>query len=240
VAVLVAQWMAAGFCHAVLNTDNMSITGESFDYGPYAFMPTYDPQFTAAYFDYYGRYCYANQPAVCYWNLEMLQYPLRMVMEKSDLEAGLAKFKEHYRAAYCQIMLNRLGLEQLSPQEAEEIITITLQFLGSTQMGYHDFFVLLRERFDRSWREDMTHILNPLDVELNDENKQILDKWRSLYHQYLIRMPEDEMAAIAERLREYNPTAILLRPEIEAVWDRITEEDDWQPFYDLIKRIQTV
>jgi uncharacterized protein YdiU (UPF0061 family) len=82
VAELTAQWMAAGFCHAVLNTDNMSITGESFDYGPYAFIPSYDPNFTAAYFDYYGRYRYSNQPAVCYWNLQMLQYPLGMFMDK--------------------------------------------------------------------------------------------------------------------------------------------------------------
>ena len=62
VAELTAQWMSVGFCHAVLNTDNMSIAGESFDYGPYAFIPQYDPQFTAAYFDYFGRYCYSNQP----------------------------------------------------------------------------------------------------------------------------------------------------------------------------------
>jgi uncharacterized protein YdiU (UPF0061 family) len=64
VATLTAQWMAAGFCHAVLNTDNMSITGESFDYGPFAFIPTYNLKFTAAYFDYYGRYSYGNQPAI--------------------------------------------------------------------------------------------------------------------------------------------------------------------------------
>ena len=238
VATLVAQWMAAGFCHPVLNTDNMSITGESFDYGPYAFIPTYDPQFTAAYFDYYRRYCYANQPAVCYWNLEMLQYPLRMVMEQADMEAGLAKFKQHYREAYCGIMLNRLGLEQLSPQEAEEIITLTLQFLGSTQMGYHGFFIALSQQFDRSWREDLTHILSQLDLELSDENKQILETWRSLYYQYLIRMPESEMVAIAARLKQYNPTTILLRPEIESIWERITLEDNWQPFYDLVASIQ--
>ncbi len=240
VATLVAQWMTAGFCHAVLNTDNMSITGESFDYGPYAFIPTYDPQFTAAYFDYYGRYSYANQPAVCYWNLEMLQYPLRMVMEQVDMEAGLAKFKEHYRGSYCGIMLNRLGLEQLLPQEAEDIITLTLQFLSSTQMGYHDFFIALRQQFNRSWREDITRIFSQLDLELSDQNKQILENWRSLYYQYLIRMPEAEMTAIAARLKQHNPTTILLRPEIESVWERITVEDNWQPFYDLVASIQQI
>ncbi|NJM27841.1 MAG: YdiU family protein, partial [Pseudanabaena sp. RU_4_16] len=239
-AALVAQWMAAGFCHAVLNTDNMPITGESFDYGPYAFIPNYDPRFTAAYFDYYGRYSYANQPAVCFWNLEMLQYPLRMVMEQSDLEAGLAKFKEHYREAYCGIMLNRLGLEQLAPAEAEEIITLTLQFVGSTQMGYHDFFIALRQQFDRLWRVDRANILDRVDWELSDEHKQILENWRSLYYQYLIRMPEEEMEAIAARLKQHNPTTILLRPEIESVWERITLEDNWQPFYDLVAGIQAL
>lgn len=62
VAKLVAQWMAAGFCHGVLNTDNMSITGESFDYGPYGFVPTYDLNFIAAYFDYGGRYRFVINP----------------------------------------------------------------------------------------------------------------------------------------------------------------------------------
>ena len=73
VAALAAQWMAAGFCHGVLNTDNMSITGESFDYGPYAFIDRYDPSFTAAYFDHDGRYSYGNQPGICQLNLKALQ-----------------------------------------------------------------------------------------------------------------------------------------------------------------------
>jgi serine/tyrosine/threonine adenylyltransferase len=154
------------------------------------------------------------------------------------MEAGLAKFQEHYRATYCEIMLNRLGLEQLSPQEAEEIITLTLQFLSSTEMGYHDFFIALRQQFDRSWREDSTRILSQLELELSNENKQILENWRSLYYHYLIRMPEAEMVAISARLKQHNPTTILLRPEIESVWERITIEDDWQPFYDLVAGIQ--
>jgi uncharacterized protein YdiU (UPF0061 family) len=89
VARLVAQWMSVGFCHAVLNTDNMSITGESFDYGPFAFIDTYNPQFTAAYFDYYGRYSYANQPGICKLNLEMLQDPLSAVIPVEEMDVIL-------------------------------------------------------------------------------------------------------------------------------------------------------
>ncbi|MEE3715774.1 YdiU family protein [Tumidithrix elongata RA019] len=244
VARLVAQWMAAGFCHAVLNTDNMSITGESFDYGPYAFIPTYDPAFTAAYFDYSRRYCYSNQPAICYWNLEMLQTPLKLAMSGADLTAGLEQFKEHYRSAYCEIMLHRLGLETLSVPEAEEIITLTLQFLAETQMGYNDFFIKLRQEFHANWREDVKNIWSQDSLKPKDGNTlaepqiKILDNWRSLYHQFLIRLPIEEMEAIAQRLIQSNPLKILLRPEIQAIWEPITLEDNWQPFYDLIEQIQ--
>ena len=113
VAQLTAQWMAAGFCHGVLNTDNMSITGESFDYGPYAFIPSYNPQFTAAYFDYYRRYSYGNQPEICALNLEMLQQPLAAVIPSEEMAAALAKFGAYYYHNYQQLMLKKLGFAQL-------------------------------------------------------------------------------------------------------------------------------
>ena len=71
-ARLVARWMAAGFVHGVLNTDNMNITGESFDYGPYRFLPRNDPNFIAAYFDQAGLYAFGRQPEAVFWNLRQL------------------------------------------------------------------------------------------------------------------------------------------------------------------------
>ncbi|AFY71082.1 UPF0061 protein ydiU [Thalassoporum mexicanum PCC 7367] len=248
VAKLTAQWMAAGFCHAVLNTDNMSIAGESFDYGPYAFIPTYDPNFTAAYFDYYGRYRYANQPACCYWNLQMLQYPLGMFMDKGEMEASLTKFQNFYRAEYIKIMTNRLGFAELEPTSAEELISMTMQFLFDTQIGYHDFFIQLRQAFHPHWQQDSSKILSDLTIDngadvtkaLTDEQAEQLTAWRSLYHHHLIRLPEDELIKMGDRLRQHNPTTVLLRPEIEAVWERITEEDNWQPFYELCDRLRAI
>jgi serine/tyrosine/threonine adenylyltransferase len=242
VAKLTAQWMVAGFCHAVLNTDNMSITGESFDYGPFAFIPTYDPQYTAAYFDYSGRYCYANQPAVCYWNLEMLQYPLKLVMSTTDMEAGIAKFRNSYRDEYTAKMSLRLGFEPPcppeSPMEIEELISVTLQFLAETQMGYHDFFIKLRTEFQPVWRDRMDQIWLGLDQSLNEKSKIILEIWRSRYHQILRRLTLDQVADIPKRLETANPTTILLRPAIESVWERITIDNDWLPFYDLIQKLR--
>lgn len=243
IAKLTAQWMVAGFCHAVLNTDNMSITGESFDYGPFAFIPTYNPQFTAAYFDYYRRYAYANQPAVCYWNLEMLQYPLKMVMPQTDLDLGLAKFKDAYRQEYTQKFCQRLGLEPAIPPESvapfEELITLTLQFLADTQMGYHDFFVRLKTAFNPNWQIDRENIVLGIEADLTEDQTLILENWRSLYHQLLQQIPVSEISKVKERLQTYNPTKFLLRPEIEAVWEKITVDDNWQPFYDLVKELQS-
>lgn len=238
VAELVAQWMSVGFCHAVLNTDNMSITGESFDYGPYAFITTYDPQFAAAYFDYYGRYSYSNQPGICRLNLEMLQRPLAAVIPGAEMEALLDKFGDYYYAAYRQRMLNKLGLAQLPIPEADELLGLTIQLLMDTQVGYHTFFLELTKQFERTWREDSDRILPQTTFMPTTEATENLLAWRKLYQRILMSFPESEMKNIKERLRQTNPATVLLRPEIEAVWEKITHEDNWVPFYDLVQRVQ--
>lgn len=233
VAKLAAQWMAAGFCHGVLNTDNMSITGESFDYGPYAFIPTYNPKFTAAYFDYSGRYSYGNQPFICRLNLEMLQIPLEMVIPRADLESGLASFDECYYANYRQLMINKLGIDNLPVSEAEVLVEKTVQLLFNSQIGYHDFFAALASQFNHGWRVDSSTILENLSFsDLSWEN------WKQFYHKVLNILPAEAMESIGNRLRYFNPQIALLRPVIESIWQPIAEEDNWQPFYDLLKRLE--
>lgn len=237
VAALAAQWMSVGFCHGVLNTDNMSITGESFDYGPYAFIQTYDPRFTPAYFDYYGRYSYGNQPAICRLNLEMLQSPLSAVMSGADMEAGLVQFENHYHQVYQQRMLNKLGFDHLSIPAAGELLDQTLSWLTSSQVDYHRFFLELTQQFSGTWRQDSSQIFSQSDW-LNTHQGPLLDGWRQLYHRSLSQLPESQMAAVAERLRQTNPQSVLLRPEIEAAWEPIVAADDWLPFANLLQRVQ--
>ncbi|MBP0019731.1 MAG: YdiU family protein [Cyanobacteria bacterium SBLK] len=232
VAILAAQWMAAGFCHGVLNTDNMSIVGESFDYGPYAFIPTYNPRFTAAYFDYNGLYCYANQPGICKWNLEKLQVPLAMVMEKADLDAGLEQFEDYYYDEYYRLMASKLGFESLPRQQAQELVWHTVKVLEETQIGYHEFFSELGELFSHYWRKDVDEVLKNTSFVLEP-----WETWRKLYYQRLNDFPVDEMEKIKSHLQYQNPKTALLRPIIESVWEPITQEDNWQPFYNLLETI---
>ncbi|MEM9090872.1 MAG: YdiU family protein [Cyanobacteria bacterium P01_F01_bin.53] len=243
-ATLVAQWMTAGFCHAVLNTDNMSITGESFDYGPFAFIDEYDPRFTAAYFDYSGLYCYGNQPGACYWNLEKLAVALDGVVDRDSMEAGLAQYQPKYAAVFCDRTFKKLGITPalvrgLSAVEVRrELITQTLTLLEETRVGYQDFFATLTQQFEAGWRDDANRILRATLENSDPKAAEQLQQWRKVYQKCLSELAPEDMDTVWRCLRANNPMIVPLRPEIEAVWAPITEEDNWQPFYDLLKRLQ--
>ncbi len=239
VAQLVAQWMAAGFCHAVLNTDNMSITGESFDYGPFAFLPTYNPDFTAAYFDHYGRYSYGNQPGICKLNLELFQQPLGAVIDPVEMTTALAKFETNYFAHYKQLMLQKLGWEQESTPIWDQLLATTLQLLADTQVGYHQFFFEISQAFALRWCKDLNSILDETQLMLAVMANSGYQKWLQLYHQALSNIPESELNSIASTLARSNPQTILLRPQIEAIWEPIVQSNDWEPFYQLLTKIRT-
>lgn len=232
VAQLAAQWMAAGFCHGVLNTDNMSIAGESFDYGPYAFIPTYDARFTAASFDYGGRYCFGNQPHICRFNLELLQLPLAMITERSPLEVELTLFDNCYQQHYQKLMLQKLGFENGLGIYAQDLLSHTISLLRDSEISYHGFFAELAQEFDPSWRCDCSSILENATFA-----PQVTANWRNFYHKCLNQIPQDSMNAVQARLCHHNPKTALLRPVIESVWQPVAESNNWQPFNDLLNKL---
>ncbi|BAQ66722.1 YdiU family protein [Geminocystis sp. NIES-3709] len=235
IALLSAQWMGAGFCHSVLNTDNMSITGESFDYGPYAFINTYDPLFTAAYFDYGGRYSYGNQPLICRWNLELLQKPLALVIPFEALQTKLSYYDNYYDKFYHSFMIKKLGFEKLPDNLGKNLVTETINLLKESQYIYHQFFADLASQFNYGWHENPDLILENMEIKSSN-----LQRWRGLYHQALENFVREELDNIKNNLDRANPQIIPLRPIIEAIWHPITSEDDWQPFYDLIKALTKI
>jgi uncharacterized protein YdiU (UPF0061 family) len=115
-ADLAASWMVAGFVHGVLNTDNMNISGESFDYGPWRWLPKWDPGFTAAYFDHGGLYAFGRQPEAVHWNCAQLAVALRLVADAPPLIAALERFGELYMAAVARRWCWRLGLARRDPE----------------------------------------------------------------------------------------------------------------------------
>ncbi|MFZ9396105.1 MAG: protein adenylyltransferase SelO [Erythrobacter sp.] len=110
-ADLAASWMVAGFVHGVLNTDNMNISGESFDYGPWRWLPSWDPGFTAAYFDHGGLYAFGRQPEALHWNCAQLAVALRPLAESEPLIAALNRFGPCYMMAVARRWCWRLGVQ---------------------------------------------------------------------------------------------------------------------------------
>src|SRR3954467_14004375 len=126
-ARLTARWMAAGFVHGVLNTDNMNMTGESFDYGPYRFLPHNDPNFTAAYFDHAGLYSFGRQPEAVFWNLQQLAGSLSLVTGTDPLVDALNAFGPAYRRELMAAMLRRLGVKRRGEEDDAALVQAVFQ-----------------------------------------------------------------------------------------------------------------
>lgn len=115
-ADLAASWMVAGFVHGVLNTDNMNVSGESFDYGPWRWLPKWDPRFTAAYFDHAGLYAFGRQPEALHWNCAQLAVSLRLLADAPPLIAALDRFGQLYMDAVSRRWCWRLGVAPRNPE----------------------------------------------------------------------------------------------------------------------------
>jgi len=139
-ADLAASWMVAGFVHGVLNTDNMNITGESFDYGPWRFLPRWDPGFTAAYFDHAGLYAFGRQPEALHWNCGQFAVALRLLADAPPLIAALERFGPLYMAAVGRRWCWRLGLTSRGVEADTALIAASEKLLAETGMQPDLFF----------------------------------------------------------------------------------------------------
>jgi len=139
-----ARWMAAGFVHGVLNTDNIAITAESFDYGPWRFLPRYDPRFTAAYFDQTGYYAYGAQLGALRFDLTQLATSLRVGYPQAELTPIVEAFPDEARRRTTRAMLDRLGLRPRDPDTDEATVDALLRYLQSSEVAFaqlfHDWF----------------------------------------------------------------------------------------------------
>ncbi|QUL39195.1 protein adenylyltransferase SelO [Erythrobacter sp. JK5] len=139
-ADLAASYMVAGFVHGVLNTDNMNITGESFDYGPWRWLPTWDPGFTAAYFDHAGLYAFGRQPEALHWNCGQFAVALRLLAETEPLVAALDRFGELYMAAIARRWCWRLGVVPKGIEADAAMISGCEKHMRETGEGPDAFF----------------------------------------------------------------------------------------------------
>jgi len=216
---LAARWMAAGFVHGVLNTDNMNITGESFDYGPYRFLPRSDPNFIAAYFDHAGLYAFGRQPGAVFWNLQQLAGCLSLVAESDPLVEALNGFGPAYTRELVAAMLERLGLEPRG--EAADAALVQAAFAALAEGGE----ALRWEPFFFDWFcKDEARAMAGRRAGLYDG--QAFREFRALLGVYSAERPE----RLADPYFARPEPEELLYDQIEALWTPIAEGDEWSGF----------
>jgi uncharacterized protein YdiU (UPF0061 family) len=219
VARMGAQWMLAGFVHGVLNTDNINITGESFDYGPWRFLPVYDPAFTAAYFDETGLYAYGRQPDTLLWNLTRLAECLLDLAPQSALEATLSTFEPALQKAFMEALLWRLGLSSPGPNEEARLARAIWMFLYESHAPFEQTFFDLRGGLSDPQRIERSPSRALYQGDRFDEVRAALEAFSpsvtaNLDHPYFLGT---------------EPCTMLI-DEVEAIWTPIAGQDDWSQF----------
>ena len=207
-ADLAASYMVAGFVHGVLNTDNMNITGESFDYGPWRWLPTWDPSFTAAYFDHAGLYAFGRQPEALHWNCGQFAVALRLLADSAPLIAALERFGPLYMENVARRWCWRLGVEPRGIEEDTRLVSLCEQAMREGGLQPDAFFFANRGGRGAAQGE--------LGEALADY------------------MP---LASAHEYWSDAAPQSLLIE-EVEAIWAAIDEGDDWAPLHAKVESLR--
>ena len=219
-ARLAAQFMAAGFVHGVLNTDNINITGECFDYGPWRFTPAWSPDFTAAYFDHQGLYSFGRQAEALQWNVFQLGGALRLITPLDAIKPPLAAFADRYQAALATALFARLGVTPRGDAADTALVKAIEAALVTTQIN--------PDRFWFDWRGGARRAASPADALYDGPD---FAAFRAAVAPYAGALPTHPYWADAA------PCTMLI-DEVEALWAPIAERDDWAPLHAKIAAIR--
>ena len=220
-AALAASYMAAGFVHGVLNSDNINVTGESFDYGPWRWMPTWDPNFTAAYFDHQGLYAFGRQAQAIHWDVVQLAKSLRLVAEAEELAPALDGWPAHYEDEVARAICARLGIAPRGAESDLALLSAMDVALQNSQVGV--------ERFCFDWRGGRRRAASPADEHYDGEH----------FADFTAAVADYESIATLDHAywRDAEPCSMLI-DEVEALWSSIDQRDDWGPLYAKVEAIR--
>jgi protein adenylyltransferase len=229
-AELVARWLQIGFIHGVMNTDNTSISGETIDYGPCAFMDHYDPAAVFSSIDEQGRYAYANQPRIALWNLTRLAECLLPLFSDDkdkaieEAQSVLAEFPAKFTAAYQSGLRQKIGL--FTARDGDEALVQDL--LDAMAKNNADFTLTFRRLSAAA--EDAER---DQDVGTLFAGPVAYDEWAARWRQRTAEEPQTP-AERAAMMRAVNPAFIPRNHRIEAVIQAAVASDDYAPFEELL------
>ena len=225
-AELIAKWQLVGFIHGVMNTDNMTISGETIDYGPCAFMDTYDPKTVFSSIDEYGRYAYGNQPIIGGWNLARFAESILPLLDKSRERAvemankAVSGFKTEYQSIWQEGMRKKLGLFEAHPED-EAIITQLLELMQKYQADYTNTFLDLT-----LGKNDTSELFKSL------EFKEWFKRWN-------IRLMKQEQTKeeVEKLMQANNPVVIPRNYRVEEALQNATISKDYTAMEKLLEAV---
>lgn len=231
VAQQAAEWFAAGFVHGVLNTDNTVVTGESFDYGPWRFLPEFEPGFTAAYFDQTGLYAFARQPGALHWNLQRLADCLLPFTTEAALVDALNQFNAAFEFRLTQMTLSRLGCDPAAATKPEAFACVQAFYtaLNQTELPFEQtFFDLFGGGRDAARRSRSPS----LDELANAQWSAVIEALEALPAHPSLQTGETD-----RRAYDGQPVTMLI-DDVERIWAPIAEHDDWSAFEQKLEEIR--
>jgi uncharacterized protein YdiU (UPF0061 family) len=219
IADTAGRWLAAGFVHGVLNTDNFNITGESFDYGPWRFLPSFEPGLTAAYFDQTGRYAYGRQSDAALWALCRLADCFVKLVPQKDLEDRLAAFYPLLEARLAKQMQWRLGVV-FDEEDATRDAALARDIFGAAKQSQCGFDQMFHDLYGGKAR-----------VDGYDD-----DCWRPALEVLQAAKPRNQAALDHPHFQSAKAVSMTI-DEVEAIWAPIAASDDWSLLSDKIAAI---
>lgn len=219
-ARLLAKWQAYGFCHGVMNTDNMSILGITFDYGPFAFLDDYQANYICNSSDHTGRYAFNQQPQIALWNLSALAETFTQNLAIADLKSALDEYWPVFNQHYIELMCQRLGMAQ--DAASSQLINDLLAQMQISGLDYNNLFRRLSE-------EALDQALSGLRNEFIDLSR--FDQWAALYRQQVNKLELNAEQRLMQ-MQQINPAYLLRNYYLQQAIDASEKGDD-QVFYQL-------
>ncbi len=223
---LIVNWMRVGFIHGVMNTDNMSVAGETFDYGPCAFMNSYDVKTVFSSIDTNGRYAYGNQPQVALWNLSCLASALLPLIHLDEAiaikkaEEVLNEFPAMYQQQYATMMANKIGFS-VSNEEVVKLIKALLEWMQEQKADYTNTFLVIQ------WEGKLTQPIYAQEVFIDWLNKR----------KNLLAKNGITAEAATRMMQQQNPSYIPRNHLVEQALDAACFRNSYEYFNRLLKKI---
>jgi uncharacterized protein YdiU (UPF0061 family) len=220
---MIAKWQAFGFCHGVMNTDNMSILGETLDYGPYGFLENYDPTWICNHSDHSGRYAYDQQPQVAEWNIYALCFALQPIISMEESAKIMQEFLKIYEENYKNLMRQKIGLQNKKSDSVWQNLLVIMQQEKTD-------YTLTFSNLIKAVEGDESSFIGLFNT------KEIVQKWFKNYLETISKFSSKK--EVLQLMQKTNPRYILRNWVLQNVIEDVQEEADMASFNEVFAMIK--